>query len=292
MTFSPAFTAHPAMQLSCADSAFPKLSHAAALAVIRDLGIAAVDVCVFYGYDHTPPARVVADPDRAADEVLARLERQGLAVADAFAILGGSFEQLAVNHPDEAVRAESLRQFERLLRFARRIAAPGLTILPGAVFDGVAEDDSRALAARELQPRAERAGEAGLQLSIEPHYESIAATPATTLDLLERVPQLTLALDYSHFVYQGIAEQEIDALLPRTRHLHVRQAAPGAIQTRAREGTIDFGRIRDRLLDAGYAGFFALEYQHEEGWLDFAHVDCVAETAAMRDVLLGLSAAG
>lgn len=41
-------------RLSCADSAFSRLSHATALAVIRDLGIPAVDVCVFAGYDHTP----------------------------------------------------------------------------------------------------------------------------------------------------------------------------------------------------------------------------------------------
>jgi hypothetical protein len=85
------------------------------------------------------------------------------------------------------------------------------------------------------------------------------------------------------FVYQGIDQREVDRLLPHTYHLHVRQAAPGVVQARTREGTLDFVRIRDALLALDYAGWFALEYQWEDGWLDLSRVDCVAET---RDVLL------
>jgi hypothetical protein len=41
------------IRLSCAISAFPRLSHDGALAVIRDLGIEAVDVFVLTGSWHT-----------------------------------------------------------------------------------------------------------------------------------------------------------------------------------------------------------------------------------------------
>jgi sugar phosphate isomerase/epimerase len=279
-------------RLACADSSFPKLSHAAALAVIRDLGIGAVDVCSFRGYDHTPPEIVLADPIATADAVRERLERHEQVVSDVFAILGASFAELAINHPDEAVRDESWRYFERFVTYAQRLSAPGLTILPGTTFAGVPEPESRELATAELNRRAQLAGEAGLRLAIEPHYDSVAATPATTLELLELAPHVGLALDYTHFVYQGIAEQDVDALLDRTCHLHVRQGAPGAIQARASEGTIDYPRLRDRLLDDGYEGYFALEYQWEDGWLDLSHVDCISETAEMRDVLLGRSKEG
>jgi sugar phosphate isomerase/epimerase len=114
----------------------------------------------------------------------------------------------------------------------------------------------------------------------------VAETPARALELVERTPEVGFALDYSHFVYQGIRVEDVDPLLPRTHHLHVRQAAPGVIQARTHEGVIDFPRIRDALIGMGYAGYFALEYQWEDGWLDFASVDCIAETADMRDVLL------
>jgi len=274
------------IRLSCADSAFPKLSHDGSLAVIADLGFEAVDICSFTGYRHTPPEDVIADPARAAAVVTERLERFGLAVADMFVILGESFEAEAPNHPDAAVRARALEHFERFVEFSRRIGAPGITVLPGVAFEDVPVERSMDLAAEGLNARAALAGEAELRLAFEPHYGSIAQTPAAALELIERTPDVGFALDYSHFVYQGIEPAEVDALLPRTHHLHVRQAAPGDMQTRTREGTIDFVAVRDALLALGYDGYFALEYQWEDGWLDFSRVDCIAETAESRDLLL------
>jgi sugar phosphate isomerase/epimerase len=125
-----------ATRIACADSSFPRLSHAAALAVIGDLGIIAVDVCVFAGYEHTTPAAVDADPVAVAESVAGRLAAEGLVASDVFAILAEDFETLAVNHPDAAVREESRRQFDRVLEFAVRLGAPGLTILPGAPWPG------------------------------------------------------------------------------------------------------------------------------------------------------------
>jgi|SRR5215212_1496769 len=274
------------LKLSCADSAFPRLSHAGALAVIRDLGVAAVDICAFAGYEHNPPDQVVADPARAAAEVGARVAEAGLEIADMFAIAGASFDTLAPNHPDAAVRAESLRQYEAFVEFARRLEAPGITVLPGTNFDGVDDDESLARAAKELERRARIAGEAGLRFSVEPHLESVVPTPARVLDLLEQTDDVELTLDLSHFAYQGIASADAYPLLPRTRHIHLRQAAPGIIQARVAEGTIDFPELRDRALADGYEGYFALEYQWEEGWRDFTRVDCISETADLLDLML------
>jgi sugar phosphate isomerase/epimerase len=274
------------LRLSCADSTFPRLSHEAALTVIKDLGIDAVDVCSFTGYQHTPPETVLAEPEGAADAVRARLDRLGLTVADMFLIVGGSFEEYAPNHPDRGVRDQALEYFEKFVRFARRLEAPGLTILPGTSFEELGEEGSLELAASELNRRADIAGEAGLRLAFEPHYGSVAQTPGRALELVERTPEVGFALDYSHFVYQGIPVEDVDPLLPRTHHFHVRQAAPGVIQARTHEGVVDFVRIRDALLGMGYSGYFALEYQWEDGWLDFSRVDCIAETADMRDLLL------
>src|ERR687893_803655 len=103
------------LRVSCADSTFPRLSHEAALTVIKDLGISAVDVCSFTGYPHTPPDTILADPKGAA----------------------------------HAVRDRSLEYFEQCLAFARRLRAPGVTILPGMVFHGVSEEASIELAATE-----------------------------------------------------------------------------------------------------------------------------------------------
>lgn len=275
----------PEPRLACADSSFPRLSHGGALAVIRDLGIAAVDVCVFAGYRHTTPDSVLAEPAAVAAAVGGRLADEELVPSDVFAILAEDFETLAVNHPDAEVREESRRRFERVLEFAARLQAPGLTILPGWPFPGVDRESNVELAAAELQRRAELAGEAGLRLSVEPHYRSIAETPAATLELLARAPDVSLALDYSHFVFQGIRQADLDPLIARTGHVHLRQAAPGVMQARAREGTIDFAAVLDALAAASYEGFLAIEYQCED-WLECRRVDCLTETAEMRDLVL------
>lgn len=270
------------MQLSCCDCAFPRLSHECALSVVADLGFAAVDVCALAGYEHTPPHSVVADPRAAADAVLRRLEWAELAVSDVFAILSDPFEALAVNHPDAEVRRESLRQFEQVVAFARRLDAPGITVLPGMPFEGVEDDRGLELAAAELRRRAEIAGAADLALSFEPHIGSIVPTPARTLELLAAADGVTVTLDLSHFTFQGIPQADAEALIPRTRHVHLRPAAPGDMQARAREGTIDFERLLERLADAGYRGYLAIEYIWEE-WMGCNDVDCVSETAELRD---------
>jgi sugar phosphate isomerase/epimerase len=280
-----------AARISCADSAFRMLSHEAALMVIRDLEIGAVDIGVFAGYRHTPPEAVMEDPVAASDRVRARLERHELAVADVFAILGEPFDALAVNHPDRAEREESLRQFDRLVEFTRRVGGAGVTVLPGGHFEGVTEEASLALAASELQRRAEIAGEAGVAFACEPHVGSVLPSPAVTLELLERAPNVGVTLDPTHFVFVGMDQEELGPLMPRTRHVHLRQAAEGVIQAPVHEGSIDIARFVRRLDEAGYSGYLAIEYQWDLA-MDFNRVDCISETAAMRDLLLTTASRG
>jgi sugar phosphate isomerase/epimerase len=198
-----------------------------------------------------------------------------------FGIFGTSFEELALDHPDAAVRAESRRRFDALVAFARELGAPGVTILPGVAFD----DDALDRAAAELPERVAAAGDAGLELRVEPHVGSIAETPAQALCLVELVPGLRLTYDESHFAYQGYGQDETAALLPHAGHVHLRQAAPGVMQARTREGSIDFRRHVADLDAAGYRGFLGLEYQWDE-WLECTRVDCLSETAELRDLLL------
>ena len=274
-----------AIELSCADFTFPKLSHEMALRVIADLGIPAVDLGVFARNDWFTPQEILADPAGQAAEAKRQVQAVDLKVAEVFAILVNDLETLCVNHPDREVRDESRRSFELILEFAARVESPGVTVVPGIPWPGESEEDSRARSAEELQWRAERAATEGLELSIEPHDGSIAATPDTALELLRQAPDLTLTLDYAHFVYQGIPEQEVDVLIPRTRHFHGRQAARGVMQATAKDGTLDFPRIIRALQQAGYQGFFCLEYVWDE-WLDTNRVDCISETALLRDVFL------
>ena len=62
---------------------------------------------------------------------------------------------------------------------------------------------------------------------------------------------------------------------------HHRQAAPGAIQCRFSEGTIDFPRAMDQLIEGAYQGYAAFEYVWEQ-WMDNDRVDVLSETLLLR----------
>lgn len=50
------------------------------------------------------------------------------------------------------------------------------------------------------------------------------------MQLLDAVPGLAITLDYAHYVFGGIAQSEIDPLLPHARHLLLRDLLVKAAQ--------------------------------------------------------------
>jgi hypothetical protein len=123
------------------------------------------------------------------------------------------------------------------------IDAPGMTFLPGVTWPGESLEDSLQRAAEELLWRIQLTEPFGMKLGVEPHTGSVIDTPEKIARLLE----LTLSLDYGHFVYAGFREQDLEVFIPQTRHIHCRQAAPGVMQARVYEGTIDFERLTAHL---------------------------------------------
>jgi sugar phosphate isomerase/epimerase len=269
--------------IGCVDNGFPRLSHPAALAVIRDLGFSSVDLCVMPGGPNIHAEAMVEDPAGEADSVLRHTEALGLRVSDVFMILGEG--DLAVNHPDPAEREESLRHFRAAVELARRVTAPGITLLPGVQFDGVPPEESLALAAHELTRRVEEAGAEGLRVSVEAHVGSVAESPTAALELLERAPGLWLTLDHSHFLFQGYGQEELDPLVTRTRHVQIRQAARGMMQAPVNRGTLNLDAVRQQLEAAGFDGVVSVEYLWDE-WLDCNRLDVTSETAELRDLLI------
>jgi sugar phosphate isomerase/epimerase len=100
---------------------------------------------------------------------------------------------------------------------------------------------------------------------------------------LDAAPDVSLALDPSHQVYLGFEVADLEPLVARTGHVHARQAAKGSMQLPLAQGTIDFEAFIKMLERHGYDGWFCIEYQWED-WLECNRVDCISETALLRDV--------
>ncbi len=111
---------------------------------------------------------------------------------------------------------------------------------------------------------------------------SIAPRPRQALRLVESVPGLTLTLDYTHFTRCGLADRQIEPLVPHASHFHVRGARKGRLQAPLKDNTIDYDRVLQVLRGCGYRGYLGIEYV----WIDWEHcneVDNLSETILWRD---------
>lgn len=272
------------MSLSCSDYTWPLLPHAAVLDLIGAIGCDAVDLGFMTNRSHVRPEQMHGAVAAAAGGIRERVESRGLVVADVFAIPFTDFETMSANNPDDDQQRRSLDFFADAVEFTAVVGAPGLTTLPGVVFDGDTFETALARSAEGLKRRVELAAAAGLGLSVEPHTGSLIDTPEKTLDLLDRVPGLSITLDYAHYVYGGVEQRDIDPLLSRARHLQCRPGRPGGLQVRVAEDSIDWNAVVRGLKTIGYQAYLALEYTWQE-WMDCNRADTVGESILLRDVL-------
>jgi sugar phosphate isomerase/epimerase len=189
---------------------------------------------------------------------------------------------MAPNNPDPREREAGFALFTDMLDLARRLGAPGMTILPGARFGDEPWDTAIARSAEGLKARVDAGARLGIEVSIEAHYGSCVDTPEKAARLLDLTPGLKLTLDYTHYTFVGIPDSEVEPLIPYARHFQARGAAPGKLQAKFSDNTIDYARILQRMQDTGYAGYFSIEYVWTD-WQNLNETDNVCETILMRD---------
>ncbi|HZP00474.1 MAG TPA: TIM barrel protein [Terriglobia bacterium] len=269
--------------LACSDFSFPLLPHDLALDLIAGMGFEGVDVSLMVGNSHLPVEKVFTDPSPWGRDVRAKVEARGLKIADVNFTPGRGFSERALNHPEARVRRESSERFRRALEFSAGCKARHMTLLPGIPWEGEPKQSSLQRSAEELAWRVEEASKAGVTVSVEPHLGSIIPTPQETRSLLQLTPGLTLTLDYTHFVYEGIQESECEGLLPHASHFHARGGCRGRLQAPRKENTIDYARVLQKMQEVGYPGYFAIEYVWIE-WERCNEVDNVSETVLLRDL--------
>jgi sugar phosphate isomerase/epimerase len=272
------------VRLACADDTFRLLEHEHILELIALLGLDGVDLCLMKDRSPVRPEQVRGDIPGWARRLDERVRSRGLAVADLFVIPWTDFERLAPNHPDRREREEAAALFRDMLELAVGVGAPGMTMLPGVDWPGESHEESLQRSSQELAWRAEEARAAGVRFSIEPHLGSVAQSPSDAGRLCGETPGLELTLDYSHFVYQGYPQAEIEPLVRHARHFHARAARERRMQVSLKENVIDFERVIDVMGETGYDGYLGLEYV----WLEWEHCnkcDNVSETVLLRDRL-------
>ena len=278
------------MKLACGDHAFPLLSHEQSLELIKMLDFEGVDIALMGNRSHVRPEQVREDVPGWANRLQERVRGRGLEFADMFVIPWSDFETMAPNHPEAKVREDAAALFRDMLELTVAVGAPGMTMLPGIDWDGESHEDSLKRSSEELAWRAEEARQAGVRFSIEPHVGSVVPNPPEAKRLCEMTPGLELTLDYTHFVFQGMSQLDVDPLVQHSRHFHARAANEERLQSTLRENTVDYERIVDVMRDTGYDGYLAVEYvwtpgDPPGGPYDLTNTDNVSESILLRDLL-------
>jgi sugar phosphate isomerase/epimerase len=273
------------LEFSCADYTFPLLSRVQTLQLLWLLEFRWVDIGLFERNPRFLPSELMVSPTDFTRSVITDIQSTGLQVADVFLQVGVEPNDLSTNDPNPAVRARNREVFSSALSFCRDIGCTHMTGLPG-VGHGMVEQDY-AIAVEQAAWRLDQCKRSGIVYSIEPHIGSVCGNIAAVHEMLADVRDLTLTLDYGHFICLGESSTAIQSLLPHASHVHARAGARGRLQTNLADNTIDFEGMISRLCANGYSGKIALEYV----WMDWQgcnHSDNISETILLRQRLRDL----
>ena len=272
-----------AFKLSLTSWSLPACSLQEAAGISEALGINALDVGYFYG-PALDKAKLLSDPEDVAEQVLAL----GIDLPCLYHLFGSTLADR--NLADARHLDQNVADLKQAVRFCKRANIGVIFVLPGVVNPGQGRREALAQSAASLKKLLPIATDAGITLTVEPHVHSYLESPALTLELIEKVPGLKLALDYGHFVCLGYRQDEIDVLAPHAGHVHLRQAKMGELQTKLAKGTINIPAELATLRNAGFNGYVALEYTHQD-YMDSLFDDILTETIQLRDVVRAWEAA-
>jgi sugar phosphate isomerase/epimerase len=269
-------------KLACADFTFPLLPHEGVLQLIAMLGFEGVDIGLFEERSHLWPSREFGDGKASARQLKQRLDDCGLKAADIFLQLAEDFTPYAINHPEASRRQRTRDWFLKTLDYAAECGCRHVTTLPGVHFEEELHDASLARSVKELTWRVEQAQKHDIIFGIEAHVGSIVPDPGSAALLVQRVPGLTLTLDYTHFTRLGMPDSVVEPLVKYASHFHVRGARQGRLQEPFVRNVIDYKRVFEVMQTSGYHGWIGIEYV----WIDWEHCnecDNLSETIQFRD---------
>ncbi len=263
------------MQFSCHTWAFSDLSLTEALGTIARMGFRYVDLG---SGAHLHTAEAIQHPRQTVAAIRTDLKLFNLEVADLYLMLP------RISLLDETLRRRDIEAFKALLPFAQALGTPGITVSPGLVHP---PEDTSAVqrsceALREMVAESEKYG---LRVSMEPHMDSMVQSAPLARDFVREVKGLQLTVDWAQLVCADVFHDDIAALLPHARHIHLRQAARAQMQTPFNRGRIEVPRVVAALREAHYDGKICVELMKGPGPHGMLEVDAVRECLLMRDAL-------
>ncbi|MBW7995862.1 MAG: sugar phosphate isomerase/epimerase [Candidatus Glassbacteria bacterium] len=181
--------------------------------------------------------------------------RQGLAISGT--AVGNNF-CLA---PGSAERKEQIDHVKQWIDYAAEMDAPHIRVFAGRAPDNVELDIAIGWAADGIKECLEYAEKHGVVLGLENHG-GITARARDHLAICDRVgdhPNFGVNLDSGN--YRTDCYEELAMAAPRSVNVQIKVTVSDNDRNRV---PTDMARVRDILVNAGYQGWVALEYEEKE----------------------------
>jgi sugar phosphate isomerase/epimerase len=219
--------------VACSTLCFARHSLENALKLIAELEFTKFEAAVHEQGPHLRPSEVLADISEAAH----RLRYGPGLTAAAFSV------EIQAKSEDDY-----FKQFKAICRLARISNVPLLTIAAAPVGSSLDAEVQR------LAKLTAHADHEGILLTIDTRIGTLTEDPDTAVALCQKVRNLGLALDPSHYLVGPNQGKNYDQVFPFVRHVHLRDTGrgPNQFQVRIGQGEIEYGRIISQLARHGY----------------------------------------
>jgi sugar phosphate isomerase/epimerase len=213
-----------AVYVACSTQCFARHPLERALRIIGELEFSKLDVAIHEQGPHLRPSEVAADVSLAAQRIR----------------IGPSLSPAAFSVEIEAPCAEEFRRQLRAVCRLARLSTVALITIPAAGSRSGIDAEVKRLSGLIQVARAE-----GIILSVATRIGTLTEDPDTAVELCERVPDLGLTLDPSHYLAGPHQGRNFDQVCPYVRHVYLRDTgrSPGQFQVRVGQGEIEYGRI-------------------------------------------------
>jgi sugar phosphate isomerase/epimerase len=262
------------MSIACSTAVRSQEPLAEALATIEKLGFDKVDVLAIDGWAHVNTQDLADDWEPTLNRVDRLLSEHHLTP---IALNTGVSPQL--HHRAPEINARRKCELDALIQFAAHYGVGMAAIQPRNADPERPWEAVLADCVETLREQKAAGDAAGVTFALELHVRSPFETPSQARALCDAMPEMPLVYDPTHYVMQGLDISDTEWVMDHAVHVHLRDAAPGEIQTHFGAGAVDFDWLFNTLKDRGYQGHFSIEY------LQMKDMDVLGDVLRMRDAI-------
>lgn len=137
-------------------------------------------------------------------------------------------------------------KFELCLRLAKALRAVTIVVKSSPLGTPYNEEFER------LRRVSKAALNAGVGVAVLTERDAISGSVDSLCSLCKGVPELSVALDPSHFIFNRETPADYEALIPRTSHVRLRDTTAKSFQVQIGQGVLEYNRLVAQLRKANY----------------------------------------